>query len=160
MLRGVVVATILGLATAPAAAAPAQASACAASRLTGTFTVLPGSAGAGSITYVLRLKNTSSADCFVSGIPGLTLLDRNGKPLPTHVAPAHPGALTAVRVDLAPGGSAKATGRFSPDVPGPGEPPMRACEPTAYKLRVEALGGGRLLAPVRPPRAVSASAAA
>lgn len=35
-----------------------------------------------------------------------------------------------------------------------GEPPMRVCEPTAYKLRVEALGGGRLLAPVRPPTAV------
>jgi Protein of unknown function (DUF4232) len=128
---------------------------CRAAALTGTFAAVPGSPGAGSISYALTLRNTSSHRCFVTGIPALRLLGRGGGPLPTHVRPVQPGALTAVRVDLAPGRSARATARFSPDVPGPGEPVAgRRCEPTAYWLRVGPSGGGTLRAPIRPPTSV------
>jgi hypothetical protein len=135
--------------------AAAMAPQCTAAGLTGTFSAVPGSAGAGNIVYALRLKNTSSSACTVTGIPGLTLLGRYGKKLPTHPAPAHPGALTAVLVTLAPGKSARATARFSPDVPGPGEPTSgRLCEPVAYTLVVRPNGGGTLRAPIRPPTSV------
>lgn len=128
---------------------------CAAARLSGTFAVVPGSAGAGNIVYALRLKNTSSAACTLTGIPGVTLVGRSGTRLPTHPFPAHPGALTAVLVTLAPGRSAKATARFSPDVPGPGEPVSGTrCEPVAYTLLVRPNGGGTLRAPIRPPAPV------
>jgi len=128
---------------------------CTAARLAGTFAVVPGSPGAGNIVYALRLKNTSSAACTLTGIPDVTLLDRRGRKLPTHPFPAQPGALTAVLVTLAPGKSAKATARFSPDVPGPGEPVSgRRCEPIAYTLLVRPDGGGTLRAPIRPPTSV------
>ncbi len=128
---------------------------CNAARLSGTFAAVPGSAGAGNIVYALRLKNTSSSTCTVTGIPGVTLLDRRLRTLPTHVMPAHPGALTAVLVQLAPGRSASATARFSPDVPGPGEPvSARHCEPLAYTLLVRPNGGGSIRAPIRPPTPV------
>lgn len=128
---------------------------CTAARLAGTFAAVPGSAGAGNIVYALRLKNTSRATCTVTGIPDVTLLDGRGRRLPTHPSAAHPGALTAVLVRLAPGQSAKATVRFSPDVPGPGEPVSgRRCEPVAYTLLVRPNGGGTLRAPIRPPTSV------
>jgi len=127
---------------------------CAASQLGGTFAVVPGSAGAGNIVYALVLHNVSHQDCFLSGIPGVTLLDRRGRRLPTHVRPAQPGALTAVRVDLRPGARARATARFSPDVPGPGEGTIGRCEPVAHTLRVAPGGRGTLRAPIRPPTSV------
>jgi hypothetical protein len=128
---------------------------CRAAALTGSFASVPGSAGAGNISYALTLRNTSAHRCFVTGIPSLRLLDRSGRPLPTHVRPAQPGALTAVRVDLAPGHSARATARFSPDVPGPGEPVAgRRCEPVAFRLRIGPSGGGTLRVPIRPPTSV------
>jgi hypothetical protein len=124
---------------------------CTGANLSGTFTVVPGSAGAGNIVYGLRLKNRSHTSCTVTGIPGLTLLDRRGRRLPTHPLPAHPGALTAVLVTLAPGKAATATARFSPDVPGTGEPVSgRRCEPVAYTLLVRPNGGGAVRAPIRP----------
>lgn len=105
--------------------------------------------------YALHLKNTSRTTCSVTGIPGVTLLDRRGKKLPTHRSPAQRGALTAVLVTLAPGQSARATARFSPDVPGVGEPVRgRRCEPVAYTLLVRPNGGGTLRAPIRPPSSV------
>jgi hypothetical protein len=132
--------------TASASAAP-----CRGGALRGTFSVVPGSAGAGNIVYKLRLRNVSTAACFVTGIPGLRLLARNGTNLPTHATPENRGALTAVMVLLRPGRSASATARFSPDVPGPGEGAAnRQCEPTAYKLRVSPNGGGSLVVPVTP----------
>jgi hypothetical protein len=127
---------------------------CAASQLGGTFAAVPGSAGAGNIVYALVLRNVSQHDCFVSGIPGVTLLDRYEHRLPTHVRPSLPGALTAVRVDLAPGARARATARFSPDVPGPGEHTIGRCEPVAHTLRVAPGGGGTLRAPIRPATSV------
>jgi hypothetical protein len=135
-------------------AAGHMSSPCTAAQLAGTFRVVPGSAGAGNITYALRLRNTSARRCFVTGIPGLKLLDRAGKALPTHPVPAHPGALAAVRVDLAPGKTATATARFSPDVPGTGEQTIGQCEPRAYTLRVAPTGAGTLRAPIQPPTPV------
>jgi hypothetical protein len=65
-----------------------------------------------------------------------------------------PPGLTAVRVVLRAGGRAKATARFTPDVPGPTEPTDAQCEPTAYTVRVTPPGGGTLIAPVEPPTPV------
>jgi hypothetical protein len=61
-----------------------------------------------------------------------------------------------VRVILNATRRAQATARFSPDVPGPGEPVSgRQCEPTAYKVRVTPpSGGGTLVAPILPPTPV------
>jgi hypothetical protein len=127
---------------------------CTAAHLSGTFRPVPGSAGAGNIVYALRVTNTSTKTCFVTGIPGLQLLDRRNRTLPTHVRPSQPGALTAVLVTLAPGKTAKATARFSPDVPGPGEQTIGQCELKSYWLRVRPNGGGTFRAPVQPPTPV------
>jgi Protein of unknown function (DUF4232) len=133
----------------------AMAHPCSAAKLSGTFAAVPGSAGAGNIVYALRLKNVSGSSCTLTGIPGITLLGRDGKKLPTHPRPAHPGALTAVLVTLEPGATATATARFSPDVPGTGEPVSgRRCEPVAYTLLVRPNGGGMLRVPIRPPTSV------
>jgi hypothetical protein len=132
-----------------------QTAPCQARDLAGTFAVVPGSAGAGNIVYALRLKNTSRATCTVTGVPGVTLLDRRDRRLPTHAFPAHPGTLTAVLVALAPGKTATATARFSPDVPGVGEPVSGTrCEPIADSMLVRPSGGGTLRVRVGPPTPV------
>lgn len=124
---------------------------CAGAQLQGSFSAVRGSAGAGNISYRLVLRNTSSATCTLTGLPRGRLLSKGGRPLPTHVRAAFPGALTAILVRLAPGQRAFATARFSPDVPGVGEPVAgRRCEPTAYWLRVTAPGGGTTKEKVAP----------
>jgi hypothetical protein len=128
--------------------------ACKAKILSGKFILVPNSQGAGNVLYTLELRNASKSACFVTGIPGLRLVGKTGKPLPTHVTPAHPGAMTAVKVTLAPGAYAAATARFSPDVPGVGEGHPGACEPVAYKLRISPAGGGTLVGVVTPPTSV------
>jgi hypothetical protein len=134
--------------------AAAMAPPCTAASLSGSFAEVPGSAGAGNIVYALTLTNTSKAACTVTGIPEVTLLDRRGRELPTHVRPTHPGALTAVLVTLEPGRGTTATARFSPDVPGTGEPVSgHRCEPIAYKLFVRS-NRGALRASIRPPTSV------
>jgi hypothetical protein len=144
------------LALVAALTSPAAVQPCTASRLSGTFTFIPGSPGAGSVSYLLRLRNRSSNTCFVSGLAQLRLLSKTGRPLPTKVVPAFRPGLTAVRVVLRPGRSAKAEARFSPDIPGPGEPQTRGpCEPRAYKVRVAPPpSGGTLVGPVTPPTSV------
>ena len=128
---------------------------CTGAMLSGTFSAEAGSAGAGSISYTLRLRNRSTRTCFVSGLAGLRLLDKNNRPLPTKVEPAFRGGLAAVRVVLRPGGRAKATARFSPDIPGAGEQMAGPCERTAYKVRVTPPPGvGTLIARVTPPTPV------
>ncbi len=127
---------------------------CKGFQLTGTFAAVPGSAGAGNITYALRLKNTSETSCSVTGLPRGLLLGRHRGLLATHIRAAFPGALSAVLVTLRPGQSARATARFSPDVPGTGEQTKGPCEPTAYSLRVTAQGGGTTTVQVVPPTAV------
>ena len=115
---------------------------CKGSQLAGTFAGVPGSAGAGNITYALRLKNTSKTSCSVTGL------------LATHIRAAFPGGLTAILVTLRPGQAARATARFSPDIPGTGEQIVGPCEPTAYRLRITARGGGTTTVNVLPPTAV------
>jgi hypothetical protein len=150
----VLAAGVVGLTLAAGGSASTVAP-CTGAQLSGTFSVVYGSAGAGNIVYALRLRNRSKQTCFVSGLAGLRLLGKTGRALPTHVVPAFRGGLTAVRVVLAPGRRAKATARFSPDVPGPGEGATRQCEPTAYRVRVTPPpGGGTLVAPVTPPTPV------
>ena len=139
---------LLSLVLAVQTAAP-----CKGRDLSGTFAVVPGSAGAGNIVYALRLKNTSASTWTVTGIPGTTLVDRSGRRLPTHPFPEHPGALTAVLVTLAPGKTA--TARFSPDVPGTGEPvDGTRCESVAYSMLVWPNGDGTLRPRIRPPTPV------
>jgi len=127
---------------------------CKGTQLTGSFTVVPGSAGAGNIVYRLTLRNRSTGSCSLTGLPVVTLLGRTGAALPTHGTASHPGQLTAILVTLAPGTAAHATARFSPDVPGIGEHTPGRCEPTAYRLRVAARGGGSATVPIRPPTPV------
>jgi Domain of unknown function (DUF4232) len=130
--------------------------ACNGSQLAGTFTAIPGSAGAGNIVYALRIRLRSGRTCFVTGVPRLQLLDRLRRPLPTKVTPAFRPGLAAVRVLLRRGQVARATARFSPDVPGPGEPvTATACERRSYYVRVTPPPGrGTFVAPVRPPTPV------
>jgi hypothetical protein len=128
--------------------------ACTGGDLNGSFRIVDGSAGAGGITYTPALRNVSRITCFVTGIPGVVLLGKNGTALPTHQRPAHPGALSAVLVKLAPGKTASATARFTPDVPGPSEQHPGACEPTAYKLRVTPNGGHSVVVLIVPPTPV------
>ena len=141
----------------PAAAAArtgAMPSPCRGGELRGSFSLVPHSRGAGQVRYRLRLVNRSNAECSVTGIPGLRLLGRTGRPLPTHVRPAHPGALTAVLVRLRPGQAAHTVAAFSPDVTGVGDHHPGPCQPRSYWLRVTPAAGGGLRAPVTPPTAV------
>ena len=137
--------------TATTTAAPAP---CGGNALSGTFAVVPGSAGAGQVSYRLRLANGSGTACTLSGLPAVELRDGSGTLLPTHVRPSEPGQATAPLVTLAPGKAATADARFSPDVPGPTEQHPGACEPTAHVLRVTAPGGGSVDVPVEPPTSV------
>jgi len=128
---------------------------CKGSQLAGSFSAVRGSAGAGNISYALVLRNRSTAACTLTGLPSVRLLGRSGKRLPTTVKPAFAGALAAVLVTLEPGQSSRATARFSPDVPGPGEPTQGTlCERVAYRLRVNAQGGGTVTVPIKPPTSV------
>ncbi|HEV7640367.1 MAG TPA: DUF4232 domain-containing protein [Gaiellaceae bacterium] len=127
---------------------------CAGNQLAGRFAVVPGSPGAGNITYKLTLQNTSATPCTLTGLPLGRLLGKTKQKLPTHVRAAHPGQLTAILVTLVPGDSTYATARFSPDVAGPGEQVQGPCEPKAYWFRVSAPGGGATTVKVLPPTAV------
>ena len=139
--------------TSSTVAAPASAP-CAAGNLTGSFDEVPGSAGAGQIVYKLKLTNTGSSACFVSGIPQVQLLGTTGKALPTSASAAQPGTATAAKVSLQHGHSASAEAQFSPDVTGTGDATSGQCQPTATVLRVTAPGGGTLDAPIQPPTPV------
>lgn len=149
-----VLALVLAAAASTAAAARTDAS-CAGAQLAGSFSVVRGSAGAGNITYKLVLENVSSRMCTVTGLPQGRLLGKTGKALPTHVKAAFPPGLAAILVRLAPGATTFATARFSPDVPGTGEPTAgRKCEPTAWFLRVTGQGGGTTKVNLVPPTPV------
>jgi uncharacterized protein DUF4232 len=124
---------------------------CLGTDVSGTFAVEPGSAGAGQISYLLTLKNSSGARCYVQGVPRATLLGASGSPLPTHV---RGDGTRGQRVVLEPGASAVATSRFSPDVPGPGDSQGTVCQPTAHTLEVTPNGGGPTEVPIRPPTSV------
>jgi Protein of unknown function (DUF4232) len=142
-------------AAAPLPAAGAPPSPCTGSMLAGSFKVVPGSPGAGNIVYRLRLRDTSSKACFVTGVPGLTLLDSTGRALPTRETfTGKAGSQASVIAPLGGKRVATLTARFSPDIPGPGEAVSGPCEKTAYKLRVKPSGGGSVVVPIEPPTAV------
>lgn len=130
-----------------------QTAACAAGDLSGVFKTIPGSAGAGQISYELVVTNTSQSDCTVTGLPTMQLLDASGNDLPTHEDAAHPGQATAALITLQPNGSASAQARFSPDVNGVGDAQSGACQPKAATVRVT-IGSGTLDAPAQPPTSV------
>jgi uncharacterized protein DUF4232 len=130
--------------------------ACTGSQLAGNFAVIMGSAGAGSISYQLNVRRVSGRTCFVSGLPRIQLLSRLRRPLPTKVVRAVRQDVRPVPVVVRSGHGARAEARFSPDVPGVGEPVAgRNCERTAYSMRVWLPpGAATFLAPVRPPTPV------
>jgi len=129
-----------------------SATPCTGEQLSGTFVLVPGSAGAGQIEYALTLTNTSHGACYVRGIPRAALLNASAAALPTHVTPAGGGAPT--RVVLEPGAAAVAHARFSPDVPGQGDSQSGACQPQAHTLQVTPNGGGVTDAAIRPSTSV------
>jgi len=144
--------TVTHTVTTTAASTTPASGACDASDLTGTFSELAGSAGAGNIVYTLRLTNASQDSCFLSGLPQVQLLDAVGKQLPTKTTPEQPGAQTAAKAIVAPGASATAQARFSPDVNGVGES-GNPCEPKASTLRVT-VGNGTLAVKIDPATSV------
>ncbi len=105
----------------------AKAAACNANNFTAHMREIKGSAGAGSISYRLSLTNTGSKACKMGNHAALQLEKADGKDLPTHVH----NAGTAGTITVAAGATAKAELRFSPDIPGPGEPKHGPCEPRA-----------------------------
>ena len=132
---------------------PSSATACTGDAMSGSFKVIPGSPGAGQISYRLTVKNDSPVACYVSGLPVVQLLDQAGHDLPTNAQPARPGQGTAARIVLQPGSAAVSDARFSPDVPGGSEQTDGPCEPKAYTLRVS-LAGAPLDVPITPPTPV------
>jgi hypothetical protein len=128
---------------------------CLAGQLGVSFAVVPNSAGAGSISYDLRLRNLSGKRCFVTTVRKLQLFGKTRVPVPTSAIRRVPPLRTGVPVSLAPGAYAAATGRFSPDVPGPGEPQLaRQCEPTSHFVQVTLHNGNTVVGPVTPPTPV------
>jgi hypothetical protein len=144
-------ATVTVTTTMAATTTSAATTACTGAQLSGAFKEAPGGGGAGQIEYILTLTNTSSTACTVASPPKAVLFDSSGSQLPTHVTPLYG---TGPTVTVASGGSAKATVRFSPDVPGTGDSQSGACQPKAYTLRVIPRGGGTVGAPVKPPTSV------
>jgi hypothetical protein len=135
--------------------AKAVVATCAGSQLIGNFSVVRSSAGAGNITYALELINHSSRPCALAGLPHLQLRGSGGLLLPTHVVRAVTGSGAAARLVLRPGAPAWASARFSPDVPGTGEPARGQCEPTARSLRVSGPSpSSPVVVAVRPPTPV------
>lgn len=123
---------------------------CEGTDLSASFVVVPNSAGAGQIAYMLVVKNTSSTPCSVRGIPKGTLLGATGTALPTNVKAAGAAGKPIV---LPPGASATAQARFSPDVAGQGDSQSGTCQPQAHTFQLTA-GGGVTEAAIRPPTSV------
>ena len=129
--------------------------ACTGAQLAGSFKGIAGSAGAGNISYALVLRNRSHDSCTIYGLPSVRLIGKDGRLLPTKAVRRSPSSMAIVLVTLAPGQSARATARFSPDVPGVGEPTQGTrCEPVAYRLRVKVQGAGTTTVPITPPTSV------
>lgn len=135
------------LAVGAGAAGGAGSAACTLSSFKGTFKVVPGSAGAGSIVYKLRVVNNSGSACAFSTAPALRLLDKHGHALPTHAK--FPASQVAT-ISIAPGKAAIATARFSPDMPSGGEPQSGPCEKRAFKLRIRTGPTNAVTIPVKP----------
>lgn len=106
----------------------AAGSACTTAEMpTGTWRVIPDSEGAGHVAADIALRNTSDHACTVAGYPGVSLLASNDHPLPTNVVKDTSATVTTIKV--APGAWVHSEMRYSPNVPGPGEPQNGQCEP-------------------------------
>jgi hypothetical protein len=126
---------------------------CAASQLSGAFSVIPGSGAAGQISYDLNFTNRSSSSCTFQGASSAQLLSATGSPLPTHIVPAAGVGLAGAQ--LSPGVPTVVPARFSPSVPGTGDSQSGPCQPKAYTLEVTLNGGGGTVhAPIKPPTSV------
>ncbi|NUP46470.1 MAG: DUF4232 domain-containing protein [Catenulispora sp.] len=88
--------------------------------------MVPGSEGAGHVAADISLQNTSNHSCTVTGYPGIQQLASDEHPLPTNVV-RFPTTVTTVTV--APGGWVHSEIRYSPNIPGEGEPTTGNCEP-------------------------------
>ena len=123
-------AAAVGFAPAAAlAATPAAASTpmCATSQLTAALG--GGDAGAGNLYRYLVLTNHSGTTCHVTGFPGLSMLDANGKQIG---APATYQRIAYSPVVLAPGKSASDTIHTANRQTNSGT----ECLPTSVKLRI------------------------
>lgn len=127
-----------------------SASPCTGAQLSGTFAVIPGTQGAGQISYELTLTNTSSTSCSLSGPPQVELLGVSGSSLPT--TPRTTGPVGSVV--LGPSIAGQIEARFSPDVPGQGDNQSGACQPKAHTLRVVLPGVVEVNAPIKPATSV------
>ncbi|MGI8493486.1 MAG: DUF4232 domain-containing protein [Acidimicrobiales bacterium] len=97
--------------------------------MTATFTIIPGSAGAGHVEGRIVLVNVGTNPCRTGGYVGVQLLGASDTPLPTKVVRDTGTPVTTIVVPA--GGAASALVRFSPDVPGPGDNPGPSCQPVA-----------------------------
>jgi hypothetical protein len=133
--------------------APARTPRCGSNDLSGAFAFAPGSAGAGTVVYTIRLTNTTTHACTLFGHPGLLLLGASNTPLPTHVQ--WNSMVATTRVTLAPHRSASASARFSPHNPGPGDAQSGNCQPTAARIKITPPDEKtQLVATVTPPTSV------
>ena len=121
----------LGVSGTPAAEPPA-APPCVGGQLRALYAVVPFSQGAGTVSYLLTVRNHSAQTCTLSPPPSMQLLDRRDHPLATRIIAAE----AEDQVVLAPGQWVQAQSRFSPDIAGPGENPSE-CEPPAHALALE-----------------------
>jgi hypothetical protein len=125
---------------------------CRNTQLSASMTHIFGSEGAGSTGYRLTLTNKSHRRCWVHEHLGLQLVSARSVKLPTHVNDfGRHGVVT-----IAAGRKVSARLRFSPDIPGPGEPGTGPCEPQAHRVIVF-LGpphGGGVTGAVKPPTSV------
>jgi hypothetical protein len=119
---------------------------CGASSVRATFSLVPGSQGAGQVGYTLTITNTGHASCTISGLPAIRLLGAGRVALATR---AHSDERGSHAVKLAGGQWAQSNATFSPDIAASNEPGDR-CEPLAYSLALTLHGGGTLLAPMDP----------
>lgn len=144
ILSAVAAASLLLIGVVPARAA---ASPCASRQLAATFSLIPGSQGAGQIGYTLTITNRGPGGCTLAGTPALRLLGAHGQGLPSS-ARTYPGG--SYLVALAAGQWAQAAATFTPDIAASNEPGNR-CEPVAQALRVSLPdAGGALVAPMDP----------
>ena len=96
------------------------------------MSVIPDSRGAGNVEYRLTIRYHGPSVCTVSSHPQLRLIGAGGERLPTHVKEEGPRGIAVIRL----GEAVSAKLRFSPDIPGPGEPAHGPCEPLAHEVSV------------------------
>jgi hypothetical protein len=103
----------------------------------GSWKVVAGSNGAGHVAADLALQNTSKHSCTVSGYPAISLLASDEHALPTKVTHYQAAAAT---LTVAPGGWIHSELRYSPNIPGEGEPATGNCEPETVHARAQLPG--------------------